>query len=219
MKIEIGKKYVTRGGEVVGPIEEYGSFKHPFFAPYPKCISYTSEGFEFNERGNSPNDLVAEYVPLKFTPPEGTWAESDMMDLTKGGLNEDGQPLNCVAPPEYSLNPDSLEEMEIDIPDDQQYCKDLGKEDFATVLSEFPLALNGVSELIVKGREKYYARSWDKIPDGVFRRTKCGMRHTQKRLSGQERDEESGLLHAVHEAWNALCVLELILLKGKDHGK
>jgi hypothetical protein len=142
----------------------------------------------------------------------------DVINVHPAELN--GLWLNCVPHPGHEINPDALEELEVEIPD-QQYCKDAGKEDFATVLSEFPLALNGVSRLIssTQASGKYEDKSWSKIPNGIFRRTKCGMRHTQKRLSGQEKDEESGLLHAVHEAWNALCVLELIILKGKEDEK
>jgi hypothetical protein len=41
-------------------------------------------------------------------------------------------------------------------------------------------------------------------------------RHDQKEILGEEFDDESGLIHATHTAWNAMARLELLLREGKS---
>jgi hypothetical protein len=41
------------------------------------------------------------------------------------------------------------------------------------------------------------------------------IRHMLAHLRGEPKDEESGLDHLAHMAWNALCVLELKLRDDK----
>lgn len=219
-ELQEGRRYYMRkfkeGDEsgITGPLHIKKIGDSPYI--FNDGFNFWNARGEFNEDGpRHCLDLVDECVIPTFTPSTGTWLESKLGNCDVFQPVDDGISLNCEHHPEFEINPDALEEIEIELPE-QTYCKDAGKADFATVLAEFPLALNGVSELIVRGREKYPERSWNRIPDGIFRRTKCGMRHTQKRLSGQDRDVESGLMHAVHEAWNALCVLELILNEGRE---
>ena len=78
------------------------------------------------------------------------------------------------------------------------------------VLGTMARALLEVSKVATFGAEKYSADNWLKVENGLDRYTDAKDRH---RLEGaiSEYDSESGLLHAAHEAWNALAVLELKL--------
>lgn len=78
------------------------------------------------------------------------------------------------------------------------------------VLSTMARALLEVSKVATFGAEKYSPDNWLKVDNGLERYTDAKDRH---RLEGaiSEYDSESGLLHAAHEAWNALAALELKL--------
>lgn len=80
----------------------------------------------------------------------------------------------------------------------------------AGVLGQFSLALLAVGEVGTYGATKYSRGGWQHVENGVERYDDAKWRHM---LAGyrEEIDEESGLLHAAHEAWNALAKLELIL--------
>jgi hypothetical protein len=78
------------------------------------------------------------------------------------------------------------------------------------VLHSFPLAITAVSDVSAHGAGKYTWRGWETVPDGIDRYGDAMCRHIIKERHG-ERDEDSGLLHAAHAAWNALVRLELIL--------
>lgn len=71
-------------------------------------------------------------------------------------------------------------------------------------------AILSVSEVATFGAKKYSADNWLLVDDSMSRYTDAKDRH---RLQGsyEATDKESGLLHAAHEAWNALAVLELKL--------
>jgi len=70
MKIEVGKFYKTRGGDIVAVFEELkdGLFGHPFVAVvyklnrYPKEITYTPDGKALMGV-ESPEDIVSEWNP------------------------------------------------------------------------------------------------------------------------------------------------------------
>lgn len=76
------------------------------------------------------------------------------------------------------------------------------------IFSGMPRALLAVAEVATFGAQKYTENGWMSVPDGVKRYTAAMDRH---RLASDERDEQSGLLHAAHLAWNALARLELML--------
>lgn len=78
------------------------------------------------------------------------------------------------------------------------------------VLGAMARAMLAVAEVAAYGAEKYTAHGWVSVPDGLARYTAAKDRH---RLMGalEATDCESSLLHAAHEAWNALAVLELML--------
>jgi hypothetical protein len=63
MKLEVGKRYVTRGGAITAPLVENKSsikIRFPFMCPGTR-LTWTPDG-EFFEGGDDPQDLVAEYA-------------------------------------------------------------------------------------------------------------------------------------------------------------
>lgn len=75
------------------------------------------------------------------------------------------------------------------------------------LLEQFPKACLAVAEVSAFGAKKYTWGGWQHVEDGINRYGDAEMRHALQ--NGV--DDESGLLHAAHEAWNALARLELIL--------
>lgn len=86
---------------------------------------------------------------------------------------------------------------------------DHGKID-CSLLEDFGLALLAVAEVATFGSKKYSISGWLKVSNGTQRYGSAGLRHLLKKKY-EEFDKDSGLLHASHEAWNALAKLELIL--------
>ena len=80
----------------------------------------------------------------------------------------------------------------------------------AGVLADFSRALLAVSEVGTFGADKYSRGGWQSVPNGVERYTDAAWRHLLKE-SQESIDDDSGLDHAAHMAWNALARLELIL--------
>jgi len=88
---------------------------------------------------------------------------------------------------------------------------DEGKPPVGLMLSDFPRALLAVAEIAGYGCRKYGSPSgWQNVDNGVRRYDDALGRHLLAQ-SISDTDEESGLLHAAHLAWNALAVLELRL--------
>ena len=88
---------------------------------------------------------------------------------------------------------------------------DAGKPLAALVLGDFARALLAVSEVGTFGARKYTASGWIEVPNGIPRYDDALMRHWLREHAGETNDQDSGLLHAAHLAWNALARLELIL--------
>ena len=89
---------------------------------------------------------------------------------------------------------------------------DMGKVK-AGVIGDFGLALLAVAEVGTHGADKYTRGGWQHVPSGQERYTDAMWRHLLK--AGQEEfDQDSGLSHKAHAAWNALAVLELEIRRG-----
>lgn len=83
-----------------------------------------------------------------------------------------------------------------------------------TMLQVFPRAFMAIGKVILKGREKYPdPENWKKVEDGQRRYRDSLMRHLIKHCMGITTDNETGLPHLVHAAWNALAILELYLME------
>ncbi len=79
------------------------------------------------------------------------------------------------------------------------------------VLGDFSKALLRVSEVGTLGAIKYDDSNWLFVPNATQRYDDAMLRHWLAEKSGKDNDEETGLEHAAHTAWNALARLELIL--------
>ena len=79
------------------------------------------------------------------------------------------------------------------------------------VLEYFPRAILEVGKLSCFGAEKYDWDNWEFVEDAINRYGDAEIRHICEAAISGETDPESGLLHAVHAAWNALAVLEMKL--------
>ena len=87
---------------------------------------------------------------------------------------------------------------------------DSGKNRMSLVLMDFARALEEVSKVGTYGANKYTEHGWLRVPNGLERYSDAMFRHLFSETK-EERDEESGILHAAHAAWNALARLELML--------
>ena len=79
------------------------------------------------------------------------------------------------------------------------------------VLGAFSNALTEVAKVGTFGANKYSDNGWLSVPNGLARYTDAMLRHHFAEAGGEELDDDSGLRHAAHRAWNALAVLELVL--------
>ncbi len=98
---------------------------------------------------------------------------------------------------------------------------DAGKIIADDILRMFARALWAVCEVGTFGANKYTLGGWQHVPEGVRRYSNAQMRHRLKEWMGEEKDSDSELAHAKHEAWNALARLELMLRQREedlDHG-
>ena len=82
------------------------------------------------------------------------------------------------------------------------------------MLCGFNRALLAVAEVTTYGANKYSPHGWMDVNDPVNRYADAKARHMLQGYS-ERYDQESGLSHAAHEAWNALAVLES-LIKGEE---
>jgi len=79
-------------------------------------------------------------------------------------------------------------------------------------ISIFPNAMEEVARVSKFGADKYVYGGWMHVQDGQERYDEALVRHITKRAKGEFYDEDSGLGHDTHEAWNALAKLELRLM-------
>lgn len=103
---------------------------------------------------------------------------------------------------------------------------DKGKPMPGAMVRIFPNALMEVGKCIEMGARKYpEVDNWQRVENARERYTDALMRHLIKHCRGEAKDEEDGLLHLSHLAWNALAILELYLreqqqqLEDKDNEK
>ena len=94
---------------------------------------------------------------------------------------------------------------------------DAGKPDLLTSLRQFPNALAALSDVSIYGAETkgYGWNAWKLVPKGEERYRQACVRH----ISTADFDDESGLAHAAHAAWNALAVRECEMKRRKKVDK
>lgn len=88
---------------------------------------------------------------------------------------------------------------------------DAGKNRLSLVLFGFSRALKAVGEVGTYGANKYTDNGWMEVPDGERRYSDAMLRHLLQEASGERCDQDTGLLHAAHAAWNALARLDLMI--------
>lgn len=88
---------------------------------------------------------------------------------------------------------------------------DQGKPRVGLVLGGFARALLEVSKVGTFGANKYTDNGWKEVENGEERYTDAMHRHVLAEAAGVLTDDESGLHHAAHAAWNALARLEFML--------
>lgn len=93
---------------------------------------------------------------------------------------------------------------------------DQGKPMAGTLYEYFPNAMVAIAEVSTFGANKYERGGWKTVPNAHERYTDAMHRHFLSEMLGEKTDPESGLLHAAHAAWGALCRLELELREEND---
>ena len=82
---------------------------------------------------------------------------------------------------------------------------------FRGAIDYFPRAILSVAAVSTFGASKYAWKGWETVPEGFERYSDAMVRHLLAEGQGEATDNDSGLPHAAHAAWNALARLELML--------
>jgi hypothetical protein len=93
---------------------------------------------------------------------------------------------------------------------------DAGKIRPSLVLGGFARALIEVCKVGTYGAVKYTDNGWVEVPNGVDRYDDAKLRHWLKEKSGDPCDPDTDLMHAAHEAWNALARLDLLVRQSES---
>jgi len=89
---------------------------------------------------------------------------------------------------------------------------DEGKPRLDLVLGDFADALWCVGAVGTYGANKYTDKGWQEVENGLERYGNAMLRHYFNYKKGLMFDDESGLAHLGHMAWNALAILQLYLV-------
>jgi hypothetical protein len=89
---------------------------------------------------------------------------------------------------------------------------DGGKVLAAIPFQDFPLAIRELVQVCTFGAQKYDRSSWSTVPNAEVRYEDALARHFLAQYT-ENLDQESGLYHKAHLAWNALATLEMELRK------
>lgn len=89
---------------------------------------------------------------------------------------------------------------------------DTGKPRIFETIEDFQEPLMEVAKVWTFGADKYGKHNWAYVDNAIDRYSNALLRHM---LQGDTIDDESGLLHASHVAWNALARLHFIIEKSK----
>ena len=86
------------------------------------------------------------------------------------------------------------------------------------LLEYFPRSCMAVAQVSASGAKKYTWNGWEDVEGGIDRYGDAAVRHICKAIIEGPVDNDFGHLHAMHEAWNSLARLELILRKMEEEG-
>lgn len=88
------------------------------------------------------------------------------------------------------------------------------------VIRVFPQAIMAIGTVIREGAKKYPNPNNWKLNNNIEERYFDSLiRHMCKHFSGQVKDEDTGLLHLIHAAWNSIAILEKYLIDHPDEAK
>lgn len=89
----------------------------------------------------------------------------------------------------------------------------IGKVRMDLVMQDMPRAIESLARVMTWALESkgYNESDWLNVPNGEQVYSGGMHRHDNKEKRGEEFDDESGLEHAIHTAWNAMARVELIL--------
>lgn len=93
---------------------------------------------------------------------------------------------------------------------------DAGKVEPELIQRGFSRALEAVSAVGTYGAQKYSRDGWESVPEAQRRYTNALYRHLYAEHQGETNDQDTGLAHAAHAAWNALARLELALRENSE---
>lgn len=101
------------------------------------------------------------------------------------------------------------------VADATQEGRKIGKVRVDLVMQDMPRAIEALARVMTWALDSkgYKESDWLHVPDAINKYSGGMHRHDNKEKRGQELDEESGLEHAIHTAWNAMARVELILRK------
>ena len=93
---------------------------------------------------------------------------------------------------------------------------DTGKNRVGLMCEGFSRALWEVAKVSTFGANRYGANNWQHLENPKERYMDALCRHLFQHLQGQKVDDDSGLLHLQHCAWNVLALLEFELKERGD---
>lgn len=94
---------------------------------------------------------------------------------------------------------------------------DTGKNRMGLVLEGFANALWEVGNVGTFGCERYGEFNWKYVDNAKSRYKDALFRHLFQYMQGKDIDDESGLKHLSHAAWNILAMLEFELKESEDN--
>lgn len=86
---------------------------------------------------------------------------------------------------------------------------DTGKPIAGIIFEDFPSAINGVCIVGTFGANKYARGNWKLVENAKQRYSDAMVRHMISKGQGEITDQETGLPHSHHIAWNALAIAEI----------
>lgn len=87
---------------------------------------------------------------------------------------------------------------------------DGGKQFASLPFLDFPDAMQELVKVSTFGANKYARHSWKTVPEAAMRYEDALARHFLKQYY-EPLDDESGLAHKAHLAWNALATLQMAI--------
>lgn len=142
-------------------------------------------------------DNRARVIPL-IKSGEGRWETIGGVELLEV-VRSDAQG-NTVAP-------------QLPVADATKEGRKIGKVRMDLVVQDMPRAIEALARVMTwaLGSKGYNESDWLTVPDAIQKYHGGMHRHDNKEMRGQTFDDESGLHHAIHTAWNAMARVELIL--------